>query len=140
MFAVAAMNGGGHDVPTDRVTAQRWFRKAAELGHPQAQMMLGRYLYRGLTGERDIEQARSWLEKALAQGVQEVKADLAELPPPPVPPEPAPEPAFAQGRRRANRPPVMHGPGPDAKLLPRAASLGVAMTEPAVAGSQSAGP
>jgi TPR repeat protein len=81
MFAVGAMSGGGHEVPTDRVVAQRWFRAAAERGHAHAQMMLGRYMARGLAGERDLEQARQWLERAMAQGLQETRADLAALPP-----------------------------------------------------------
>ena len=83
MFAVGAMYGGGHDVPWDRVAAQRWFRAAAERGHPYAQMMLGRYLARNLAGEQDIEEARRWTERAVAQGMQEAKADLAALPPAP---------------------------------------------------------
>ena len=44
-------------------------------------MMLGRYLARGLAGERDAERARVWLERALAQGLQEARNDLAALPP-----------------------------------------------------------
>ena len=43
MFALGELHGGGHDVPMDRVAAQRRFRLAAELGHGQAQLMLGRY-------------------------------------------------------------------------------------------------
>ena len=90
MFAMGAMHGGGHEVPTDRPTAQRCFRAAAERGHPHAQMMLGRYLARGLAGERDPERARVWLERALAQGLQEARGDLAALPPAPAEPaEPA---------------------------------------------------
>jgi TPR repeat protein len=81
-FAVGAMYGGGHEVPMDRPTAQRWFRAAAERGHAYAQMMLGRYLARGLAGERDTARARVWLERALAQGLQEARTDLAALPPP----------------------------------------------------------
>jgi TPR repeat protein len=81
MFAMGAMHGGGHEVPTDRQTAQRCFQTAAERGHAYAQMMLGRYLARGLAGERDLEQARAWLERALAQGLQEARNDLAALPP-----------------------------------------------------------
>jgi TPR repeat protein len=80
MFAVGAMYGGGHEVPVDRVVAQRWFRAAAERGHPYAQMMLGRYLSRNLAGELDIPQARKWMERAVAQGLQEAKADLTALP------------------------------------------------------------
>jgi TPR repeat protein len=43
--------------------------------------MLGRYLARGLAGERDFDRARIWLERALAQGLQEARNDLAALPP-----------------------------------------------------------
>jgi TPR repeat protein len=77
------MFGGGHEVPWDRVAAQRWFRAAAERGHPYAQMMLGRYLARNLAGEHNLEEARGWTERAVAQGLQEAKADLAALPAPP---------------------------------------------------------
>jgi TPR repeat protein len=81
MFALGAMHGGGHDIPTNRPTAQRWFHDAADRGHAYAQMMLGRYLSRGLAGERDVDRARVWLERALAQGLQEARGDLAALPP-----------------------------------------------------------
>jgi TPR repeat protein len=77
---MGAMHGGGHEVPTDRVTAQRCFSDAAERGHAYAQMMLGRYLARGLAGERDPDRARVWLERAVAQGLQEARNDLATLP------------------------------------------------------------
>ena len=52
------MKGGGHEVPTDRVEAQRCFRAAAERGHAYAQMMYGRYLARGLGGDRNPDRAR----------------------------------------------------------------------------------
>ena len=42
-------------------------------------MMLGRYLARGLGGERKPEEARAWFEKAFAQGLTEVQQDLATL-------------------------------------------------------------
>jgi hypothetical protein len=41
--------------------------------------MLGRYLARNLAGEHDFVQARQWLERAAAQGMEEAKADLAAL-------------------------------------------------------------
>ena len=91
MFAVGAMNGGGHDVPTDRITAQKWFRAAAERGHAYAQMMLGRYLARNLAGQQNFEEARLWSERAAAQGLQEARADIAALPPPPPKPTVEPE-------------------------------------------------
>jgi hypothetical protein len=45
--------------------------------------MLGRYLAAGATGEPQPEEARDWLEKALAQGIVEAEEDLAALPPAP---------------------------------------------------------
>jgi TPR repeat protein len=81
MFAIGAMLGGGHDVPMDRPAAQRWFRSAAEHGHAHAQMMLGRYLTRGLAGTTDPVEARVWLQRALSQGLTEAEYDLAQLPP-----------------------------------------------------------
>ncbi|MBV8521916.1 MAG: sel1 repeat family protein, partial [Acetobacteraceae bacterium] len=60
--------------------AQRWFRAAAERGHPHAQMMLGRYLARGLAGETNDIEAREWLERACAHGLAEAKQDLNRLP------------------------------------------------------------
>ncbi len=92
MFAVGAMKGGGHDVPWDRPAAQRSFKAAAERGHPYAQMMLGRYLARNLGGEENPEAARFWLQKAVAHGLEEAKADLANLPP-----EPAAQPQAVGG-------------------------------------------
>ena len=89
MFAIGALYGGGHDIPWDRPQAQRWFRMAAERGHAHAQMMLGRYLARGLAGETNLEEARGWLERAAAQGLEEAQRDLAALraqPPPGWPP------------------------------------------------------
>ena len=79
-FALGALFAGGHDVPEDRVAALRWFRAAAELGHGQAQLMLGRYLAEGVDGEPDPVEASNWLEQAAAQGIEEAQADLAALP------------------------------------------------------------
>jgi TPR repeat protein len=83
MFATGAMLGGGHDVPVDRVKAQTWYRTAAERGHPYAQMMLGRFLLRNVAGEHNPVEARVWLERAAAQGLQDARTDLAALPPAP---------------------------------------------------------
>ena len=80
MFALGALYGGGHDIPWDRAAAEKWFRQAAERGHAHAQMMLGRYLARGLAGNQSPTEARFWLQKALAQGLQEAQADLDALP------------------------------------------------------------
>ena len=79
MFGLGALYGGGHDVPMDRVAAFHWFRKAAELSHPQAQLMLGRYLRLGLAGPPDIEEARVWFKRALDSGLSEAATELANL-------------------------------------------------------------
>jgi TPR repeat protein len=79
MFALGALYGGGHDVPMDRAVALGWFQRAAEANHPIAQMMLGRYLARGLAGPADRAAARQWFQRAVAQGIVEAKTDLAEL-------------------------------------------------------------
>jgi hypothetical protein len=65
----------------DRAQAQIWYRAAAERGQPYAQMMLGRFLLRGVAGEYNPAEARFWLERAAAQGLQDAKTDLAALPP-----------------------------------------------------------
>lgn len=79
MFSAGAMLGGGHDIPANRREAQRWYRMAAERGHGLAQLMLGRYLKRGLAGETNPVEARIWLERARAQGLEEASEDLARL-------------------------------------------------------------
>ena len=43
-------------------------------------MMLGRYLARGLAGDRNPAEARVWLERAVAQGLAEARNDLDALP------------------------------------------------------------
>lgn len=79
MFSLAAMYGGGHDVAENRADAQKWFRKAAQRGNGLAQLMLGRYLVRGLAGVTDLVEGRSWLERAKAQGIQDAEAELINL-------------------------------------------------------------
>jgi transcriptional regulator GlxA family with amidase domain len=54
---------------------------AAERDHGQAQLMLGRYLDAGAAGELDPAEARTWLERAAAQGIAEAEQDLAGLSP-----------------------------------------------------------
>jgi hypothetical protein len=40
--------------------------------------MLGRYLISGEAGEFDPAQGRTWLERAVAQGIAEAEPDLAK--------------------------------------------------------------
>ena len=85
VFALGAIYNGGHNLRTDRRTAQRWFRAAAEAGHGQAQMMLGRYLTRGLAGDIDLVEGRQCLERAVEQGITEAELDLGTVPAMPTP-------------------------------------------------------
>ncbi|WP_018980726.1 tetratricopeptide repeat protein [Saccharibacter floricola] len=78
-FSLGAMYGGGHDIPTDRSRAFDYFEKAAQRGHGLAQMMVGRYLARGLAGHTDVDQARLWLRRAVKNGAKEAEKDLKEL-------------------------------------------------------------
>jgi len=66
-------------VPVDRAAALKWFRESAERSHPQAQLMLGRYLRMGLASPPDPEQARIWFKRALDSGVSEAATELAIL-------------------------------------------------------------
>ena len=59
--------------------AQRWFIMAAERGHAHAQLMLSRYLFRGLAGETDPATALVWLERAAGQGLEEAQNELTAL-------------------------------------------------------------
>jgi hypothetical protein len=83
MFALGAMHSGSHGIAVDRQAALRWFRAAAELGHGHAQMMLGRYLYAGAAGECNPVEAREWLERAVAQGIDDARHDLEAVSPSP---------------------------------------------------------
>ncbi|UYH51378.1 sel1 repeat family protein [Candidatus Kirkpatrickella diaphorinae] len=79
-FGLGAMLGGGHHVEEqNRAEAQSWFRLAAERGHGLAQLMLGRYLERGLGGEVNLEGAQLWYERAEKSGVPEASQALIAL-------------------------------------------------------------
>ena len=53
------------------------------LGHGQAQLTLGRYLRSSVGDELNPEEAREWLERAVARGVADAQHDLAALSPSP---------------------------------------------------------
>ncbi len=78
-FSLGAMYGGGHNVPADLPRARHYFEEAAQRGHGLGQMMLGRYLLKGLGGEKDEEQARYWLGQAAQQGIERAKRLLEEI-------------------------------------------------------------
>ena len=58
----------GNGVEKNDAEAMRWFEKAAEMGHGQAQFNLGRCLCEGEGVEHDYYKAREWLLKARDQG------------------------------------------------------------------------
>jgi hypothetical protein len=81
METVLRLTAGQANVYMSQCLLDRPVRRSPFVAY--AQMMLGRYLARNLAGEQDIEAARHGTERAVAQGLQEAKADLAALPPAP---------------------------------------------------------
>jgi TPR repeat protein len=49
------------------------------------EVMLGRYLTRGLAGDIDLVEGRRWLERAVEQGITEAELDLGTVPAMPTP-------------------------------------------------------
>ncbi len=54
-----------------------WWRKAAEMGHADAQLRLGDMLLTGIGGESDVQEALYWIHKAAEQGQVEAQCELA---------------------------------------------------------------
>ena len=80
IFSVAAMHGGGHEVPGEPAAGAAVLPGApAERGHAMAQLMLGRYLARGLAGETSPAEAKLWLQRARSQGISQADAELNRL-------------------------------------------------------------
>lgn len=65
----------GDGVRQDYTEAVRWFRKAAEQGHANAQHSLG-FLYARVPSAPDYAQAAHWYRKAAEQGFAEAQCDL----------------------------------------------------------------
>ena len=57
-------------------------QQAAEQGLAVAQFELGMYYERGYGVSKDLDEARRWYERGAAQGLEEAKTHLAELPAP----------------------------------------------------------
>ena len=57
----------GQGTHEDLERAFIWYEKAARLGHPHAQYMVGTLYWRGLGVEKDQEAALKWLRLAAAQ-------------------------------------------------------------------------
>jgi len=54
-----------------------WLRKAAEMGHADAQLLLGDMLLTGIGGKSDVQEALYWIHKAAEQGQVEAQCELA---------------------------------------------------------------
>ena len=53
----------------DETKAVKYYKMAAEKGHPQAQYNLGVMFKKGLGAKRNAGTARKWFQKAAAQGL-----------------------------------------------------------------------
>lgn len=81
MFALGALQGGGHDIEPDPQEARRGFALAAEAGHPMAALMLARYAARGIGGPCDSEAGAYWYAQAGARGLAGDADEWAALEP-----------------------------------------------------------
>ena len=66
-LAQAYENGDG-DVERDLPEALKWYRRAAELGHVEAQRKLSEWYFKGEVVEEDRVEAVKWCRKAAEQG------------------------------------------------------------------------
>ena len=66
-------------MPEDKAEALKWYRKAADQGHAQAQAMLGIAYGEGFGVPQDYIQSYMWHNLASAQGeAREVKLELSK--------------------------------------------------------------
>lgn len=65
----------------DYVEAEKWFKKAAEQGHAQAQYELGEMYIRGLGVTKNEEDGLSWLRRAAEQGDTKARERLCAIQP-----------------------------------------------------------
>ncbi len=68
---------GDQSVSKDGEEAMRWYRKAAEQGHPKATLNLGQAYGRGWGVPKDQEEAAVWYRKAAEQGNKIAQYELA---------------------------------------------------------------
>ena len=69
----------GSGCARDFSKAMRWYRKAAEQGHAEAQEKLAETLDRGKEVSRNLEEAAVWYRKAAEQGRAKAQARLAAM-------------------------------------------------------------
>lgn len=80
-FLVGQLYDAGFVTAGDKSAVKlKWFRKAAELGQPDAQNLLGYFYAQGEKGfKKDIAQALKWYSLAAKQGNKEALTNLGEI-------------------------------------------------------------
>jgi len=79
-YVVGAIIDGGFGNPTKNPTeAVKWYQRAAEKGHPEAQAALARSYEEGHGTPQDFTQARKWYLAATEQDIREASYGLAVL-------------------------------------------------------------
>ena len=63
----------------DCVAVAKWYKKAAEQGHVQAQVRIGRCYARGWGVEKNAREAMKWYLNAAEQGSKEAIEELKSL-------------------------------------------------------------
>ncbi len=75
----AALENGDFDRQKDEAQAAQWYRKAAEQGHPAAQLRLARMCEDGTGVPQDKAEAAEWYRKAAEQDNAEAQKALARM-------------------------------------------------------------
>ena len=73
------MYQNGHGVTQDYKEAGKWYTKAAEQGHAQAQCNLGWMYQNGHGVTQDYQKAYEWYTKAAEQGLTKARISLVML-------------------------------------------------------------
>lgn len=68
----------GEIVPRDKDKAVEWYSRAANLGHADAQLVLG-YIYGNDDARRDKKESAKWFLKAAEQGIAEAQLKIGKM-------------------------------------------------------------
>jgi hypothetical protein len=78
-FGLGWLHEHGEGMAKDLAAALRWYRSAAEQGHPLACDKVGHFYDRGLVVAADRAEAVRWFKRAFLGGLQEAGNELARL-------------------------------------------------------------
>jgi len=78
MVSLGTAYADGWGVDQSNYVAMTWFRKAADLGYPQAMYDVGSMYLNGQGVPRDEGQARYWIRRAAEGGDENAKKWLAD--------------------------------------------------------------